>query len=148
MTLKLWWLQTTPVQNNKMLMSLNMQAQLPETIRQCKALQWQGRWPKQFQLNIPELQLRPGAVVDLKKSPHDAAGLQIDYEFPGTPYYNTETALITSWPNNVGTFAIETVDPVRRVAVAWIQANFVVKDTTMQSCEKEIGVQFRLRFGY
>lgn len=146
--LKLWWLQVTPILNNKMVLSLNMQTQLPEAISQVKKLHWEGRWPKQFQLNIPELLLQPGAAIDLKKNPYEGAGLRVDYELPGTPYYNAETAIVTSWPNNVATFMIESLDPVRRIAVGIVKATFTMKDTTSPTCSKEISFQFRLRFGY
>ncbi|MBL7988869.1 MAG: hypothetical protein JNJ94_12470 [Chlorobi bacterium] len=144
----LWWRQATPTANNKMLLSLNMQAQLPESVRQAKTLHWQGRWPKQFQMNIPEMLLQRGATITLKKNPYEGPGLRLDYEVPGTPYYNAETAIITSWPNNVGTFIIEELDSVRRVATGMLKASFVVKDTTTPSCETQIAFQFRLRFGY
>jgi len=146
--LTLWWRQATPTANNKVLLNLNMQAQLPEAISQATALHWQGRWPKQFQMNIPELLLQQGATITLKKNPYEGPGLRLDYEVPGTPYYNAETAIITSWPNNVGTFMIEELDGVRRIATGMLKANFVVKDTTTPSCEKQITFQFRLRFGY
>lgn len=146
--LKLWWLQITPTPNNKTLLNLNMQAQLPEAISQVKKLHWQGRWPKQLQLNIPEMLLQPGVAIDLKKNPYEGAGLRVDYELPGTSYYSAETTIVTSWPNNVATFMIESIDPLRRVAVGMVKATFTMKDTTSPSCSKAISFQFRLRFGY
>lgn len=146
---KLWWAKLDTTQNKELLLRMDLQAQLPKDICYVEGLHWQGRWPKQFHLNIPEVILKPDSYILLKKNPYEGAGLRVDYELPGTSSYNsTETSLMTSWPDNTGSFTIETVQQKERIATAAIKAVFHVADTSLPSCKRELSFQLRLRFGY
>jgi hypothetical protein len=113
-------------------------------------IDWDGNTIKSLHVNVPELQMLPGATASLAGDPREQAGASLAYRPVGTNVALKEMTTGDNIEGNTsqGKAILTALDTNRRIASCHISVNFWYRDPTTSPSIRKLAFEVDARFGY